>query len=155
MVVSHVQLLSHSSDIVNVSLDVVFVPLFCDDCLERACILDPFNQSSVATQRHDAVSAQAKASLTGLRVRFKHSVTENRELYKALFLAQITFLVALQQKIVNLLICPYYADFFWFFFGLHNCYFCKKALNADWVHLERRKLFLIFFVGSDLSKFEG
>ena len=155
MVVSHVQLLSHSSDIVNVSLDVVFVPLFCDDCLERACILDPFNQPSVATQRHDAVSAQAKASLTGFRVRFKHSVTENRELYKALFLAQITFLVALQQKIVNLLICPYYADFFWFFFGLHNCYFCKKALNADWVHLERRKLFLIFFVGSDLSKFEG
>ena len=106
MGISHVKILSHFPDILNVALDVVFVPLFGNDSLERACILNPFNQPSVATQRHDAVSAQAKASLTGLRVRFKHSVTENRELYKALFLAQITFLVALQQKIVNLLICP-------------------------------------------------
>ena len=106
MGLSHVKILSLFLDILHVTLDVRSLPLFGDYCLERACILDPFNQPSVTTQRHDAVSAQAKASLTGLRVRFKHSVTENRELYKALFLAQITFLVALQQKIVNLLICP-------------------------------------------------
>ena len=105
MGLSHVKILSHFPDILNVALDVVFVPLFGNDSLERACILNPFNQPSVATQRHDAVSAQAKASLTGFRVSFKHSVAENRELYKALFLAQITLLVALQQKVVNLLVC--------------------------------------------------
>ena len=64
-----------SWEILNVALDVVSDKLFGDDSPEGACILDPFNQPSVATQRHDAVSAQAKALLTGFRVRFKHSVT--------------------------------------------------------------------------------
>ena len=43
------------------TLVICSLQLFGHYLPERACILDPFNQPSVFTQRHYAVSAQANA----------------------------------------------------------------------------------------------
>jgi len=104
MSLTHVKLHGLFLDILHVSFYVSSLPLFGDYRLKRTRILDPFNQASVATQRHNAISPQAKASLTSFRVRFEHSVAENREVYKALLLTEVTLLITFQQKVVNLLV---------------------------------------------------
>jgi hypothetical protein len=71
-----------------------------------------------------------------------------------LFLAQITLFITLEQEIVNLLVSAQNADFFWFFFALHNRHFWQEPLDADWMLLERWELFLIFFISSSLFKIE-
>ena len=92
--------------------------------------------------------------MASFRVCLQHSVAENRELYKSLFLAQITLLVALEKEVVNLLVGAQNTNFLWFFFALHNCHFWQEPLDADWVHLKRWEFLLVFFASSNLSVVE-
>ena len=66
----------------------------------------------------------------------KHLVAQPSEINESLFLAQVTILVTLEQKVVDVLVCAKYANFLRLFFAQHDGYLLKEARNHDRVLFE-------------------
>ena len=66
MVLSFLELLSLSLDILHFSLDVVLFPVISNYILESLGALDPLNKTGVSTQRHDRICSESEIPLSSL-----------------------------------------------------------------------------------------
>ena len=126
-------------DLLHLTLDVVLLPVVPYNTLQCVSVLDPLNQTCVSTEWHNGVGSKLQISGPRLCVILKHLVAQPSEIYESLLLAQITILIALEQKVVNVLIRSEYANLLWLFFAQHDGYFLKEARNHDRVLLEGRE----------------
>lgn len=116
MGVSLVKVLCLLLNVLHFSLDVVLAPVLSDHTLKGARVLDPLDQSRVATKGNNRISSQSKVSLAGIRVVVQHFVAQHGEVDEPLLLTKISVLVTLQQEIVDPLVRSEYSNLLGLFF---------------------------------------
>lgn len=101
MGVTFFHLLRFLFDVLHFTSRILLFPVFTDDALQSRSVLDPFDQTSVATQRHDSIRAQLQIPLSRFAVIVEHFVAEDCKIDESLFFAKVSVFITFQQKVVD------------------------------------------------------
>ena len=85
MSVAFVHLHRFLLDVGHLTFHVQLFPVLSNDGLQSGSVLNPLDQTSVATERHNRVGAQLQISFARLAVVLKHFVAEDCKIDEPLF----------------------------------------------------------------------